>query len=77
MAFSLFKQQKNILMLSDDVLSVFVGYPQGMRLVKSVSWSDPDFETSVLNVLSTEGKGRPVTVLNDMLEQHYRKERVT
>jgi hypothetical protein len=77
MTISLFSQQKNILMLSDDVLSIFVAQPEGMGLAKTVEWSDPDFDSIVTKTINVDGKGRPVTILNDMLEQHYRKEKIT
>lgn len=77
MAISLFSQQKNILMLSDDALSIFVGQGAGVKLAKTIEWTDPDFEFIVGKTINDEGKGKPVVILNDMLEQHYRKEKIT
>lgn len=42
----------------------------------TVPWAVDNFEANVAAVVSKECGGKPVLILNDMVEQHYRKERI-
>lgn len=76
MSLSLLPSQKTILMVSDDALFVYSMTQKGMRLVDTVPWDAADFEQNVASVIAQECGGKSVIILNDMVEQHYRKERV-
>ncbi|NCC22976.1 MAG: hypothetical protein EOM26_11040 [Alphaproteobacteria bacterium] len=47
-----------------------------VRLVESVPWDTSGFEDHVSSIITKECKSRPVLILYDMVEQHYRKERM-
>lgn len=48
----------------------------GVERVATIPWSAEDFVPSVARILSRDCGKRPVIILNDMVEQHYRKERL-
>ncbi len=62
--------------VTDEALYIYIAGGKGVRLVETVPWDAERFEQNVARILSKDCGGRPVTILNDMVEQHYRKERV-
>lgn len=67
---------KTILMIGDEALSIYSSGFKGLELVEAVPWSADNFEENAAKIIAKDCAGKPVTVLNDMVEQHYRKERV-
>tara|TARA_B100000242_G_scaffold284081_1_gene246982 strand:- start:8508 stop:10112 length:1605 start_codon:yes stop_codon:yes gene_type:complete len=67
---------KTILMIGDEALSIYSSGFKGLELVETVPWNAENFEENAAKIIAKDCSGRPVTVLNDMVEQHYRKERV-
>lgn len=67
---------KTILMIGDEALSIYSSGFKGMELVEAVPWGADNFEENAAKIIAKDCSGKPVTVLNDMVEQHYRKERV-
>ena len=67
---------RTILMISDEELFIYSLDSKGVNLVESVPWSADDFEESVSRIISKNCGGKPVLILNDMVEQHYKKEKV-
>ena len=67
---------RTILMISDEELFIYSLDSKGVTLVESVPWGADDFEESVSDIISKNCGGKPVIILNDMVEQHYRKEKV-
>lgn len=65
-----------VLMLTDESLFVYDVTGTKARFVDGVAWSSKDFETKVSELISRETGGKSILILNDMVEQHYRKERV-
>lgn len=47
-----------------------------MEYVTSLDWKDENFVSAALHILDKECGRKPVVILNDMVEQHYRKERL-
>ncbi|MEM6781494.1 MAG: hypothetical protein AAF569_06485 [Pseudomonadota bacterium] len=47
-----------------------------MSFVASVEWDEPLFDDMVNGILVDDCGKKPVVILNDMVEQHYRKERL-
>ncbi len=63
-------------MISDDDLYIYSVGSKGVRLVEAVPWTIDNFEQDVATIISKDCGGKPVLILNDMVEQHYRKEKV-
>lgn len=76
MALSLFSPSRTVLLISDEALLVYSVGGRGVRLIDTVPWTVENFEANVAAVISKECGGKPVLILNDMVEQHYRKERI-
>ncbi len=64
------------MLVSDEALFIYATSARGVRLVETVPWGAEDFKKSVAKILTKDCKRRPVLILNDMVEQHYRKEKV-
>ncbi len=62
--------------MSDDSLQVYLAGSYGVKFLESFVWETPDFSSEVAETIIKEGKRHPVIILNDMVEQHYRKERI-
>jgi hypothetical protein len=62
------------MMISDEFLSVYAVGARGVRLVQSWAWDSEDLVPAVARVIGA--LSGPLLILNDMVEQHYRKERV-
>lgn len=73
---SLLTPPRTVLMISDDALFIYSNSAKGVRLVESVPWSVESFESHVATIVSKDCGGKPVVIINDMVEQHYRKERL-
>lgn len=71
-----FSGGKTVLITTDDALSVYVSISGRTRPVENLSWDDESFKEKLHRCLIGICKKRPIIVLNDMVEQHYRKERV-
>lgn len=67
---------KCVLMLSDEGLNVYEVSSSKAALVDTVPWETEDFAGSVSELLGQRLRGKPITLFNDMVEQHYRKERI-
>lgn len=76
MSLSFLTPSRTVLMISDDALFVYAISAKGVRLVDTVPWSAEDFERNVANTIAKDCGGKPVVIVNDMVEQHYRKEKV-
>ncbi len=76
MALSFFSPSRTVLLVADEALYVFSASARGVRLVETVPWGAESFTQNVSHIISRVCKGKPVLILNDMVEQHYRKERV-
>lgn len=67
---------RTVLMISDEFLSVYTVSVRGVKLLESVPWGADNFVGSVAGIISKDCGRKPVLILNDVVEQHYRKERV-
>lgn len=76
MALSFLAPSRTILMVSDDALFIYSVSGRGIKLVEPVPWSAENFEDNVATIIAKECGGKPLLIINDMVEQHYRKERV-
>lgn len=76
MSLSFFTQRRTVLLMSDEALYVYKAARRGRELVEAVPWDADNFEAHVVRLLENECGKKPVLILNDMIEQHYRKERL-
>lgn len=67
---------KTVLSMMDEALYIYSQSSGKTRFVDVVPWTTEGFEAVVSHILKNECKAKPVIILNDMVEQHYRKERV-
>lgn len=63
-----------VLIMGDDGLQIYSVGSFGAKLVESVAWGADSFEKTVATILVKKCGRRPVVILSDMVEQHYRKE---
>lgn len=73
---SLLTPARTILMISDDALFIYTINAKGVKLLEAVPWTAENFEDNVALVIAKECGGKPVLIINDMVEQHYRKEKI-
>ena len=76
MAVSFLSPSRTVLLVSDEFLSIYKVTPKNVTLVKSLSWEEENFAQTVSKTIVRDCGKKPVLILNDMVEQHYRKERV-
>ena len=76
MSLSLLTPARTVLSISDDALHIYSIGARGVKLVEIVPWSAENFEDEVALIISKECGSKPVLIVNDMVEQHYRKEKV-
>lgn len=76
MSLSFLAPSRTVLMISDEALLIYSVGSKGVVFIEAVPWSSDEFEDSVSVIISKDCGGKPVLILNDMVEQHYRKEKV-
>lgn len=76
MALSFLAASRTVLMVSDDALFIYSVSGRSVKMVEAVPWGSENFEDNVAVIISKECGGKPVLIINDMVEQHYRKERI-
>lgn len=65
-----------MLVLTDDALNIYSVAAKKVKFVASVAWQTDDFVHMVREILVNDCGKAPAVILNDMVEQHYRKERL-
>lgn len=70
-----FPPSRAVIMMMDDGVCVHRVSGGSATYLDFVSWRIPDFELKLTSVLN-EAKVTSVLILNDAVEQHYRKERI-
>lgn len=73
---SLLTPSRTILLISDDALFIYAIGSKGVKMVEAVPWTAENFEDNVALIIAKECGGKPVVIINDMVEQHYRKEKI-
>ncbi len=63
-------------MLTDEGLHVYRSTGLGARYIEFVPWDHESFIDNVTTLIVKKCNKKPVVILNDMVEQHYRKEKV-
>lgn len=73
---SLLSASKCVILLNDEGVAFYDAGLTRVVLLDTVPWLTEEFEETVATFLTKRCRGKSVIVLNDMVEQHYRKERV-
>ncbi len=73
---SVISATKCVLLLTDDSLCIYKVSSKSANLVHNIGWRTPDFEVNVADALNREAGTGSVYILNDTVEQHYRKEKL-
>ncbi len=76
MSVSFLAPHRTVMLVADEAVYIYDSSARGVRLVETVPWSTENFEQNVAGILKKDCGGRQVLILNDMVEQHYRKEKV-
>ncbi len=76
MSLSFLSPSRTVLMISDEALYIYAISAKSVKLVDTVPWSAENFEQNVALIISKDCGGKPILILNDMVEQHYRKEKI-
>lgn len=66
---------RTVMMMTDESLAIYNVRSGFVRLEAVVPWTDEDFVQKTLVTLKKKGGGS-LLLLNDMVEQHYRKEKL-
>jgi len=73
---SFLSRNRTVLLIADEALYIYSATAQGVTLSATVDWGIEDFEKQVVDTIVKKCGRKPVLILNDMVEQHYRKEKV-
>lgn len=76
MSLSFLLPKRTVLHLTDDFLGIYSIGPKGGKLIEAVPWETDRFAESVSRIIAKDAGGKPIIILHDMVEQHYRKEKV-
>ncbi|MCB9988865.1 MAG: hypothetical protein H6868_05970 [Rhodospirillales bacterium] len=72
MSLSILSPSRCVLLVSDEVLSIYDVTARTVKLVDTVSWDTEGVESAVADIIRKECKGKPVLILNDMTDQHFK-----
>ncbi len=61
-----------VLLIGDEALYIYDSGGGKTRLIDTVPWTAKDFEDAVAEIIRRECKGKPVLLLNDMTDQHFK-----
>ena len=76
MSLSFLSRNRTVLLICDEALFIYSASNTGVELVGSIEWDNTEFERVVVDTITKKCGRKPVLILNDMVEQHYRKEKV-
>ena len=61
-----------VLIIGDEALYIYETGFSKTRLIDTVPWAGKDLEDAVSDIIRRECRGKPVLVLNDMTDQHFK-----
>lgn len=73
---AIFSPSRCVLLLSDEGINIYDAGGSRTSLLDMIPWETADFEDAIADVVRKKCRGKSIVLLNDMVEQHYRKERV-
>ncbi len=72
MAIPFLTPARAVLLIGDEALYVYNVTHSAVKLVDSIPWETDDFEDIVVGLIRKDCGGKPVLVLNDMTDQHFK-----
>lgn len=72
MAVPLLTPTRCVLLIGDEALYIYDVSFRAANLVSEISWQTDDFEETVSDLIRKECRGKPVLILNDMTDQHFK-----
>ncbi len=76
MTLSFLAPSRTVMLVSDEAAYIYSTGARGVQLIETVPWEAENFIQNVASILKKDCGGKQVLILNDMVEQHYRKEKV-
>lgn len=73
---SILSSPRTVLILGDEGLQIYNAGRFGAKFIDSIPWETDGFEQTVSRHIIRGCRRNPIVILNDMVEQHYRKEHV-
>lgn len=73
---SLTSSTRTVLIMSDEGLQIYSVGRMSTRDIEFITWDTEGFKETLKAILIKNCSKKPVIILNDMVEQHYRKERI-
>ena len=73
---SIFSPSRCVILLSDEGVIIYDTAGARVQVLENIPWETQDFEEAVSEIITKKCRGKSILILNDMVEQHYRKERV-
>lgn len=73
---SFLSSSRCVLILGDEGLQIYNVKKRSARRIAFLPWDTHEFEVTARDIIVKKCKRAPIVVLNDMVEQHYRKERI-
>ncbi len=72
MALPFLQPSRCVLLVGDESLYVYNVTYNAARLIDSIPWQAEDFEDNVTELIRKDCRGKPVLILNDMTDQHFK-----
>lgn len=72
MSLSFLAPSRTVLLIGDDGLSIYKVSSNSAKLVDVVSWQADDFEPRSVKLIRNECGNKPVLLVNDMTDQHFK-----
>lgn len=72
----MFSSDRTVLLMTDEALYIYNSKSRAVDMVEHVPWDHDSFSQTVATAIAQKCSKAPILILNDMVEQHYRKERV-
>ena len=67
---------RTVLILKDEGLQIFYANKFAAKYIDLIPWETDEFTVAVSDIIVDKCRRSPVIIINDMVEQHYRKERI-
>lgn len=72
MAVSFLTPARTVLLVGDEALYIYKVSHNNVKMVDSVPWQTEDFDDMVIGMIRKDCGGKPVLILNDMTDQHFK-----
>ncbi|MCB9991575.1 MAG: hypothetical protein H6867_09430 [Rhodospirillales bacterium] len=72
MAVPFLTSARTVLLIGDEALYIYKVTYTAVKLVDNIPWQTDDFEDVVVGLIRKECGAKPVLILNDMTDQHFK-----